>query len=79
MSARETNATQRIGRVTWQLLHRGSLTTAQAAAIAEITSAGAWAMLCRLAGVLPVYFDGDVWRLVEDEPPTVAKRTASHG
>ena len=77
MPDRETVTTERIARVTWALSEGQALTTRQAAALAGISTRGAWSMLDKLCRVLPIYQDEDnVWRVASAAP---SRGGAPHG
>lgn len=65
--AMDGTTTERVGRAVALLYAGGSWPTRRLAERLGISTAGAWAMLARLARVLPITLDADGWRLLEDD------------
>ena len=63
---RDTTTTERVGRAVALLYSGGAWPTRRIAERLGLSYAGAWAMMARLARVLPLALEADGWRLVGD-------------
>lgn len=61
------NPTERVAAVTMHLYRNGQVSTAEAAQMIGVTRTGAARLLDKLSLVLPVYEDGGVWRLLQED------------
>ena len=63
---RDTTTTERVGMAGALLYRGGAWPTRRIAERLGLSYAGAWAMMARLARVLPLALEADGWRLVGD-------------
>jgi hypothetical protein len=60
----DSNTSERVAVVVWRLAQGEALTTQQAAQLAHLGSAGAWALLSRASRAIPITLIDGVWRAV---------------
>lgn len=63
----EMTATERVALVVYRLLDGAEMTTAEVAELAEMTWHGAEKLLDRASRTVPVFKDGQVWRLIPQD------------
>jgi len=58
---------ERVALVVWHLMRGQKLTTRSVATLTGLPMPSAWRMMARLSRVVPVYQDGPVWRMCEED------------